>query len=204
MEKRKKTLILIHGLYSFPWMLKWIGQQLEKKFEVVYFGHNSVRYGDSTMHSLHELVLDLNKQGIKKVVLAGHSMGGLLAKKYSQMHGDKLHYIVTFGTPHNGSKLGKILDSFGLIGSAGESGITRKITEETKIPFLNIVGIIKNPFLQKTLPLLAESDGTVHLNEATTSHATKEVIVDATHLGLLTCEEVVDEILRFDLEQSNK
>ena len=195
-------MILIHGLYSFPWMLKWIGQQLEQKYNVVYFGHNSVRYGLPTMHALHELVLSLNKQGVKKVVLAGHSMGGLLAKKYSQMHGDRLHYIVTFGTPHNGSKLGKILDSFGLIGSAGESGITQKITEETKIPFLNIVGIIKNPFLQKTLPLLAESDGTVHVSEASTTHATKEVFVDATHLGLLTCSEVVNEIIRFDSEQT--
>lgn len=198
MEKRKKTLILIHGLYSFPWMLKWIGQQLEKKFDVVYFGHNSVRYGESTMHALHETIQKLQKKGVRKVVLAGHSMGGLLAKRYSQLHGEKIHYIVTFGTPHKGSKLGKILDSFGLIGSAGDSGITKKIDEKTNVPFLNIVGVIKNPFLQKTLPLLTESDGTVHVSEASTQHATKEVFVDATHLGLLTCGDVVHEILNFE------
>ena len=191
-------MILIHGLYSFPWMLKWIGSQLEKHFNVVYFGHNSVKFGEATMHSLHELVMSLNKKGVKKVILAGHSMGGLLAKKYSQIHDNKLHYIVTFGTPHQGSKMGKLLDTCGLIGTAGDSGITKKLTEETSVPFLNIVGSIKNPFLQKTMPLLAHSDGTVSVAEAKTEHATKEVEVDATHLGLLTSQEVISEILHFD------
>ena len=47
--------------------------------------------------------------GAARVVLVGHSMGGLAARAYLRAHGTaRVAKLVTLGTPHNGSRLAKL------------------------------------------------------------------------------------------------
>ena len=54
----------------------------------------------------------LRKQYIVKMVdVIGHSMGGLLTKKYIQNHGgEKFHKVITINTPHGGSQFGNFMN----------------------------------------------------------------------------------------------
>ncbi len=47
--------------------------------------------------------------GAEKVVLVGHSMGGLAARAYLRRHGDgRVAKLITLGTPHHGTALARI------------------------------------------------------------------------------------------------
>lgn len=51
----------------------------------------------------------LAQSGAKRLVVVGHSMGGLVARAYLRRHGvSKVLRLVTLGTPHGGSELAKM------------------------------------------------------------------------------------------------
>ncbi len=51
----------------------------------------------------------LVETGAQKVVVAAHSMGGLVARAYLRHHGeDKVAALVTVGTPHHGTRLAQL------------------------------------------------------------------------------------------------
>ena len=48
----------------------------------------------------------LAQTGADKLVLVGHSMGGLVCRDYLAIHGgDKVDRLITLATPHQGSQL---------------------------------------------------------------------------------------------------
>lgn len=53
-----------------------------------------------------EVILDKTKRD--KVILVGHSMGGLVARAFMKKHGDKcVAKLITLQTPHQGTEVGK-------------------------------------------------------------------------------------------------
>ena len=70
---------------------------------------------NKVVHKSIEALLDcVNSKKIiaSKVDVIGHSMGGLLTKKYikEQNGGDRIHKLITLNTPHGGSQLGNLLN----------------------------------------------------------------------------------------------
>ncbi len=70
------------------------------------FEKNKNVVGNKAISVIEEL-FDKHKIVCEKVDVVGHSMGGLLTKKYMQENGGELfHKVITINTPHGGSQLG--------------------------------------------------------------------------------------------------
>lgn len=90
------TLIFLHGGPGFKDYLKPYFLQLEKRFNCIFY--DQIRGPEVTIddqvNELHSLV----QQSSSKVVLIGHSWGGVLATKYASTYEDNLAGLVLMST----------------------------------------------------------------------------------------------------------
>lgn len=121
-------VILVHGLYhnASAWIVYrfWLRQA---GFTNVYaMDYNSWRYTfQELLQQLEGYVQKVSRHfPDRKVVLIGHSLGGLLCRAYGDLPGAEtmVDAVVTLGTPHHGSVLtalglGKLARSLGYAGS---------------------------------------------------------------------------------------
>jgi pimeloyl-ACP methyl ester carboxylesterase len=101
-------LILIHGMYNNGGSWMYMAGLLDKA------GYNVSTYGyfsfftplDKILRGLNEHVDTVQQMTGQKPILIGHSLGGLLARKWlAEYNGeDRVRGIITLGTPHEGSK----------------------------------------------------------------------------------------------------
>lgn len=104
------VVLLLHGLFHSRccwWLVKW---RLRRHGFRNLHSINLPAWRDSQV--LTELIakkVDLLRHatGVDKVVLIGHSMGGLLGRNYLQLRGGELKVarLVQLGSPNGGSKL---------------------------------------------------------------------------------------------------
>jgi triacylglycerol esterase/lipase EstA (alpha/beta hydrolase family) len=81
--------------------------------------------------------------GAKQVVLAGHSMGGLVSRAYLRRFGaDRVAKLITIGTPHHGSVLAWSFPGRGLEqmrpGNAWLAELNRRESEYSAVPIVSI------------------------------------------------------------------
>jgi pimeloyl-ACP methyl ester carboxylesterase len=102
-------LILIHGIYNNAGAWLYMARALDKA------GYNVSTYTyfsffvplDTILRDLDEHVTTVQRLTDRKPVLIGHSMGGLLSRKWlAEYNGnDRVRGVITLGTPHEGSKM---------------------------------------------------------------------------------------------------
>lgn len=115
-------VLFLHGLFSnrdcFEDLVKWItsfkSYSEEQVLNATYWTSNAASFEDNTYKNdvvgrwLNRLYSQLSD---KKIVstrydLIGHSMGGILSRKYAQeINSDHVNRIITLDTPHSGSQL---------------------------------------------------------------------------------------------------
>ena len=98
-------IILLHGLHMHSWVMKPLADMLEKQgFDVALFGYYSVWHTmPQHTQALAEFV-EKHDTG-EPLHFAGHSLGGLVLRHFAAAHPEKITgRIVTFGTPHQGSR----------------------------------------------------------------------------------------------------
>ncbi|MFS8085963.1 MAG: esterase/lipase family protein, partial [Acidobacteriota bacterium] len=102
-----RPLLLIHGLVSNRRYWFWFRQQLEKRGHCVYTVDCTppftqiANYAPQLACAVDEI---LQATGTKRLVLIGHSMGGLISRAYLDQFGaDKIAHVITLGTPHLGT-----------------------------------------------------------------------------------------------------
>ena len=125
-------VVLTHGLNSGP--DTWASMKrriLSKDWDLDYFHihkYSSFQILEADYHNTHNDSFETNEEIVgttakllidqmaekgyaaSAVDAIGHSMGGLLTKKYIQNHGgDLFHKVITINTPHAGSQLGNLL-----------------------------------------------------------------------------------------------
>ena len=118
-------VLLLHGLFSDNGCFKELAQELlspsggYQACQVLngsYKGSNAESFFSNTYVNqvvkghLESLFTKLANQGIisSRYDLVGHSMGGILARKYAQeVNPDAVNRIITLDTPHSGSQLAK-------------------------------------------------------------------------------------------------
>jgi len=104
-------VVLVHGLVPNPgcwalyrWMLKRNG--FTNSFA---FGYNALKYSfDELLAQLDRTITQVVEPlGQKRVVLIGHSLGGLIVRAYADLpeNAEKVAAVITLGAPHQGTKL---------------------------------------------------------------------------------------------------
>ncbi len=103
-------VILLHGLFQNRSCLFWLQHRLRSAGYQQVISINTPPWRDleTLTEGLARKVDELRiKLKVDKVILVGHSMGGIIARNYVQNRGGSayVHGMVTLGSPHHGSKL---------------------------------------------------------------------------------------------------
>ena len=109
-DSASPPIILLHGLFQNRSCLLWLQQRLKTAgySQVISINTPPWRDMDASTESLAKKVDELRiKLKVEKVILVGHSMGGMIARNYVQHRGGSAYVeaMVTLGSPHHGSKL---------------------------------------------------------------------------------------------------
>ena len=101
-------VLLLHGLFQNRGCLLFLQRRLQRA------GYRTLSINTPPWHDLATLTTRVAKgvdqlcaaTGAGQVHIVGHSMGGLLARRYLQTHGpSKVAGCITLGAPHTGSQL---------------------------------------------------------------------------------------------------
>ncbi len=102
------AVVLIHGLGRSSRSFGTMAAELRRRgYVVVPLDYSSTRQslGD-VAQCLHRVIESL--EGIRRIHLVGHSLGGLVVRAYFQHHGDpRLGRVVLLGTPNRGAELAR-------------------------------------------------------------------------------------------------
>jgi len=103
-------IILLHGLFQNRSCMFWLQYRLRAAGFRRIISINTPPWRDleSLTEELAKKVDELRiKLKVEKVVLIGHSMGGIIARNFVQNRGGSAYVsdMITLGSPHNGSKL---------------------------------------------------------------------------------------------------
>jgi len=106
------AVVLVHGYLSnrgyFAPMVRWL--EARGVARIIVPNYRSV-FSDieSSANELHAAIERLAAGGVQQVVLVCHSMGGLLARRYLQEHGEaRVARLVTIASPHHGTVLSRL------------------------------------------------------------------------------------------------
>ncbi len=108
----KLPVLLVHGLACNRGNWFWFRRQLEQRGYCVYTVDCTppftqiANYAPQIARAVDEI---LEATGTKRLVLIGHSMGGLVSRAYLDQFGaDKVAHVITLGTPHLGTWMAKL------------------------------------------------------------------------------------------------
>lgn len=203
--KEKKVIILIHGLFMDKFSMKYCEYQFKKLgYKVENFQYSTYWFSaDKTFQKLYHWI---EKYDGYKIYLIGHSMGGLIARGYIQNYNNhqKIHKIITIGTPHYGSAIAKYLYHTPfrfILGKSGNSGLVKELpvwNEECEIGC--IAGISKigiHAFFKKFHKKDGLNDGNVLVEEALLQNSTDNTMIKGAHSKLIFSKKVIEKCHQF-------
>jgi triacylglycerol lipase len=116
--KTETVILLVHGLLSNSgiWWLfskrlkeKLIGNLTHISFDSLNLG-NPVASLDTYVKVLDQRISALKKNKNIRIILIGHSMGGLVCRAWLGANNDQqIQRLITLGTPHRGSQCAKVM-----------------------------------------------------------------------------------------------
>ena len=171
-------VILIHGFCRGAENMQFWKQSLADEFPNIITPDLPATYSsfEKCLDVLSKCIADAEPEKYEKIYIAGHSMGGLLARSYLEKYKPQnVKRLVCAGTPHLGSKLADIallLPGAGLIWQPLKALKTsaRKVITTPDIPGLEIGAIVStnNAHWPGKLFLSDSADGLV---ESFSAHA---------------------------------
>ena len=187
-------VLLVHGITRSSKSMAEYRLPLEKAgYHVFPFDYPSTRVDlDTAAEYLHQVIDSLD--GVERLHIVAHSMGGLVTRTYRAKHRDeRLNRIVLVGSPQNGAELadlarGKANGIFKtFFGPAGQQLVTDQEGFVKKLPILDTEfaviagGHPPNGFN----PLIAgDDDGVVSVNSTRLGGAVDFLYVESLHLAL--------------------
>jgi len=106
-------LVLVHGFLGSSDMWKLQIDSFKKDFRVITpalpgFGKSQkIKSCDSIECMAKSILNSLEKRGIKKFNLLGHSMGGMIVQEMAKLAGDKILKLICYGTGPRGNIPGR-------------------------------------------------------------------------------------------------
>lgn len=187
-------IVLIHGYFHNRSGMLLMRRALRRHgFRRVHtFGYNPLR------KSIPQIAKGLERKveaivdgcGISRVHLVGHSLGGLIARYYTEhLGGHRLvESLVSLGTPHRGTVLAR----------AGRSTTAKQMRPGSD--FLNLMASSDKPrsvryfSYYSNLDLLVVPSGSAILENGDGSRVRNLLVHDLGHLSLLINPELIDSI----------
>lgn len=208
--KEKTLVILIHGFHKGADDMQFWKKELSPEFTDVLTPDLPTTFS-SFEECLEELSRAIEKAGAGEygqVFIAGHSMGGLLAREYLQRkRPGNVKRLICVGTPHYGSKLADIalwMPGAGLIWKplhALKCSARTKLTTP-EIPGLEIAVIfsVNNGHWPGKLFLSKEADGLVDAVSAKAPDARYIAETQADHVSMQYDKKTAELIKKFFIQ----
>ena len=200
--KREKKLpqmsgdgvLLVHGITRSSKSMAGYRAPLEKAgLQVFPFDYPSTRVDlDASAEYLHQVIESL--EGIERLHIVAHSMGGVVARAYRAKHrDDRLGRLVLVGSPQNGAEMADLArDKANVIfktifGPAGQQLITDQAGFLAKLPkpdveFAVIAGGHPPDGINPLIP--GDDDGIVSVASTRLAGAADYLYVESMHLAL--------------------
>ena len=194
------TIVILHGLYMHGVFMLPLSQRLGKLgYKTKVVSYNTVVINQEEVFA--EIDQALEEKGN---VLLGHSLGGLMIKRYlasRQPSKEKISHVIVLASPIKGASIAERIKGLGLgvmLGNAGEHGL---MLHEDKWEYPQLLGSISGTIPGGFRPILlgAEhiSDGTVTVDETKIEGMTDHVETSNTHSSILFSHQAIDEIDHF-------
>jgi pimeloyl-ACP methyl ester carboxylesterase len=197
------AVVLLHGIVRSSKAMSRVAERLEADgYLVVPFDYPSTREGlAGSARYLHQVVQSLD--GVEAVSFVGHSMGGLVVRKWMADYGDaRIGRFVMLGTPNHGAELADRLRGLAIyrliLGAGGQDLVSGDAGEIAKLPipetsFAVIAGARGdgegfNPWVA------GDDDGVVSLESARLDGAEAYLEVPVLHSFLPFDRRVVDAV----------
>lgn len=199
-------IIILHGLYMHGLVMQPLSQKLRKLgYETQVLSYNTVAIDESSLfdsidHSLNPLTAN---------VLVGHSLGGLMIKRYlanRQPSTSLISHVVAIGSPLKGASIVGRIQDLGLgaiLGNSPRHGLNR---HDDAWDFPQKLGSIAGTMPIGARPLLIRndntmSDGTVTVEETRLDGMQDHIEVKQTHTSLIYntfVPQQIDHFIRTD------
>ncbi|EJB8450586.1 TPA: triacylglycerol lipase [Vibrio parahaemolyticus] len=199
-------IIILHGLYMHGLVMQPLSQKLRKLgYETQVLSYNTVAIDESSLfdsidHSLNPLTAN---------VLVGHSLGGLMIKRYlanRKPTTSLISHVVAIGSPLKGASIVGRIQDLGLgaiLGNAPHHGLNK---HDDAWAFPQKLGSIAGTVPIGARPLLIRndntmSDGTVTVEETRLDGMQDHIEVKQTHTSLIYntfVPQQIDHFIRTD------
>jgi len=193
-----KKVILLHGIWTNGWVLYPLRQRLEKAgLDPVIFNYPSI--SRSFQENVNNLALFIEQIGVKKILLVGHSYGGLIACGLVNATAQglidldiEIERCVFIGSPVQGSCVARHLSNLFIV-----QILTGKSLPVLKKGCAISSGMVQTAMVAGDLNLglgmffmSGPGDGMVALKDTMAPWLDKHFVVHASHLGLLLSKKV--------------
>ncbi|TOC22905.1 cobinamide adenolsyltransferase [Vibrio parahaemolyticus] len=199
-------IIILHGLYMHGLVMQPLSQKLRKLgYETQVLSYNTVAIDESSLfdsidHSLNPLTAN---------VLVGHSLGGLMIKRYlanRKPTTSLISHVVAIGSPLKGASIVGRIQDLGLgaiLGNSPHHGLNK---HDDAWAFPQKLGSIAGTVPIGARPLLIRndntmSDGTVTVEETRLDGMQDHIQVKQTHTSLIYntfVPQQIDHFIRTD------
>ncbi|MBE3821928.1 triacylglycerol lipase [Vibrio parahaemolyticus] len=199
-------IIILHGLYMHGLVMQPLSQKLRKLgYETQVISYNTVAIDESSLfdsidHSLNPLTAN---------VLVGHSLGGLMIKRYlanRKLTTSLISHVVAIGSPLKGASIVGRIQDLGLgaiLGNSPHHGLNK---HDDAWAFPQKLGSIAGTVPIGARPLLIRndntmSDGTVTVEETRLDGMQDHIEVKQTHTSLIYntfVPQQIDHFIRTD------
>jgi pimeloyl-ACP methyl ester carboxylesterase len=197
-----ETVVLVHGIWMSSLELLLLARRLRRcGYRTLRFRYRSLRrpVRDNAACLAHRV----RQLPAGKIHLVGHSLGGLVVLQALQDHPELITgRIVLLGSPVGGSAVARRVASRRmlrwLIGRSGEQGLLGGGPRWRGWQSLGVIAGRRSLGIGQLMGgLSGANDGVVNLEETSIEGVQDGIIVESTHMGLLTSRQVAGQVCAF-------
>jgi pimeloyl-ACP methyl ester carboxylesterase len=197
-----ETVVLVHGIWMSSLELLLLARRLRRcGYRTLRFRYRSLRR--PLRHNAACLARRVRQLPAGQIHLVGHSLGGLVVLQALQDHPDLITgRLVLLGSPVGGSAVARRINARRvlrwLIGRSGEHGLLGGGPRWGGWQSLGVIAGRRPLGIGRLMGGLgAVNDGVVNLEETTLNGAQDSIVVESTHMGLLTSRRVASQVCAF-------
>ena len=185
----KDTVVLVHGLWMYGWVMRLMGMRLRRcGFHPVFFSYPSMRRSLSqNALLLSHFVADI---AAPRIHFIGHSLGGLLVlQMLAEYPVQRIGRVILAGCPYNGSCVATRLARRGpgryILGCSMLQWLNQEPPGHARYELGVIAGRRSMGGGRLISRLSHPNDGVVTVEETRVPHTADQIVLDVSHSGML-------------------